>query len=53
VYGCAENEGLDAEVCPNVSYADGDFCPDHGGQTADERRAAVAEARKEYEEGNR
>ena len=53
VYGCAENEGLDEEVCPNASYADGDFCPEHGGQTADERRAAVAEARKEYEEGNR
>ena len=49
VYGCAENEGLAEEVCPNNSYADGDFCPDHGGQTEAERRAYVAQARAEYE----
>jgi hypothetical protein len=52
-YGCAENEGLAEAVCDNAAYGDGDACPEHGGQTAAERRAYVAEARKEYEGGNR
>ena len=49
VYGCAENEGLEEEICPNVSYADGDFCPEHGGVTEEQRRREVAESLAGYE----
>lgn len=39
VYGCAENEGEAEEVCGEAAYADGDACPQHGGPTAEQRRA--------------
>ena len=39
VYGCAENDGSDEILCDNAAYADGDACPEHGGPTAEQRRA--------------